>query len=132
MTHRKPNPSREIMKYQIETFFNKKWIKIHEGSLHYCWGYIDGRSNDGPRPQLRIVREGGKVVDILEGREDVNIGMVAGFPTAEQYERAGNKALERARTIRELQAQHDARRANNTSGATLASDNDPNLKTTTP
>jgi hypothetical protein len=36
------------------------------------------------------------VVDEFEAHEEVHIGMVAGFATAEQLRRAARKALERA------------------------------------
>jgi hypothetical protein len=50
-----------------------------------------------------MVRSDGKIVRELTEYEDVGIGMIAGFPTAEQYERAAERALERARKIRENQ-----------------------------
>jgi hypothetical protein len=42
------------------------------------------------------------VVDEFEAHEEVHIGMVAGFATAEQLRRAAQKALERADRIDKL------------------------------
>lgn len=59
-----------------------------------------------PRVHLRMVRSDGKIVCELAAHDDVVIGMIAGFPTAEQYERAAERALETARKIRENQEKH--------------------------
>ena len=56
------------------------------------------------------MRSDGRVMEEVPAREDVAIGMVAGWPTAEQFERAANKALERARVIRENEANSRTRR----------------------
>jgi hypothetical protein len=47
----------------------------------------------------------------IEAREDVSIGQVAGWPTAEQYERAAAKALEKAKVIREHNKRNEERNA---------------------
>ncbi len=46
----------------------------------------------------------------VPAREHVALGIVAGWPTAEQFERAAHKALERARVIRENEANSRTRR----------------------
>jgi len=50
----------------------------------------------------QLVRSDGKVIDEFEAHEEVHIGMVAGFATAEQLRRAAQKALERADRIDKL------------------------------
>ena len=100
------------MTYHIETYWNEKWIKIIDGSKQFCEGYLYARTDYAPRPYLRMVRSDGKIVQELPAVYEVYIGQVAGWPTAEQYERAGNEALEKARVIREdknrrwIKAQH--------------------------
>lgn len=70
-------------------------------------GFLAGR-REASRPQLplRVLRSDGKVVDETSGSEDVEIGLVAGWPSAEQYEQAAARALGRADHIR----QHEARK----------------------
>jgi len=48
-----------------------------------------------------MVRSDGKIVDEVQAFDDVGIGQVAGWPTAEQYELAAERALEKAKKIRE-------------------------------
>lgn len=86
--------------YRIETYHEGKWIKILEGSKQFLEGYLYAKKDYAPRPHFRIVREDGRIVDELPCRHDINIGQVAGWPTAEQYERAGKDALARAELIR--------------------------------
>ena len=45
------------------------------------------------------MRSDGKIVSEFEANEEVHIGMIAGFATAEQLRRAAQKALERADRI---------------------------------
>jgi hypothetical protein len=87
--------------YHIECPFMGKWNAFKTGSKHYLDGYMDAMRGQLPRLHLRLVRSDGKVVDESLPYDDVAIGMVAGFPTAEQYELAAERALERARIIRE-------------------------------
>ena len=88
--------------YSIETLFGDKWLAIIRlENAQYCRGWLDRASDQSPRPAYRVVRSDGKLVTSLREREDVSIGQVAGFPTAEQYERAAQRALEKAAVIRE-------------------------------
>jgi len=90
--------------YSIQCPCLNDWNSFIKNEIKsYCDGYMDGRKHDLPRPHLRMVRSDGKIVRELTEYEDVGIGMIAGFPTAEQYERAAERALERARKIRENQ-----------------------------
>ena len=92
-----------IMKheYHLESFAIGKWLKIMQGSLQYCQGFLDARKDYAPRNAYRLMRSDGRVMEEVPAREDVNIGQIAGWPSAEQYEAAANKALERAKAIRE-------------------------------
>ena len=88
--------------YQIEILSAEQWVTIlRDRSLHWCHGYLEAKSEFSPRLGHRIVRSDNKVIDEFPPGEDVNIGMIAGWPTAEQYERAANKALAQATFIRE-------------------------------
>ncbi len=87
--------------YYLETFVIGKWLKILQGSLQYCQGFLDARKDYSPRPAYRLMRSDGRVMEEVPAREDVKIGLIAGWPTAEQYEAAANEALERAKVIRD-------------------------------
>ena len=87
--------------YHLESFAIGKWLKILQGSLQYCQGFLDARKDYAPRNAYRLMRSDGRVMEEVPSREDVNIGQIAGWPTAVQYETAANKALERAKAIRE-------------------------------
>ena len=87
--------------YHIECPFMDGWNAFKQGSRHYCNGYMDAMRGQMPRSHLRLVRSDGKVMDEVMPKDDVGIGMVAGWPTAKQYETAANRALERAGKIRE-------------------------------
>ena len=79
---------------------NGQWHTIKDGNLHYLQGYFDAIANQSPRLAHQIVSPKGKVLDEMPERTDVSIGMVAGWPTAEQYEAAAKRALEKAASIR--------------------------------
>jgi hypothetical protein len=88
--------------YTVETLFGDKWMPIIKGEyLQYCLGWLDRTQDQSPRPAYRLVRSDGRILKLLTEREDVSIGQVAGFPTAEQYEAAAQMALEKATVIRE-------------------------------
>ena len=97
--------------YHLETYAIGQWLKIKQGSMQYCQGFLDARKDYAPRNAYRLVRSDGKVMEETAAREDVDIGQIAGWPTAGQYEAAGNRALETARAIREQQERNsDGRR----------------------
>ena len=88
--------------YNIECLLNDGWNPFIKGrSLQYGRGYLEAMRGELPRIPLRLVRSDGKVVEEVTPFDEVGIGQVAGWPTAEQYERAANHALEKARKIRE-------------------------------
>jgi len=57
------------------------------------------------------MRSDGKVMQELPAVTDASIGMVAGWPTPEQYEYAARRAIEQAARIREQTAKQEAVRA---------------------
>lgn len=74
-----------------------------DGSLPrgYADGYLDAVAH-GPTPRLahRMVRNrDGKVVRELPALEDVGVGMIAGWPSWQQYARAAIRALDRAADV---------------------------------
>ena len=87
--------------YSIQIPFLDGWNTIITDTMSYCLGYMRGSKGHYPGTHYRMVRSDGKIIDEILPNESVSIGMVAGFPTAEQYERAGNEALEKAKKIRE-------------------------------
>jgi hypothetical protein len=95
--------------YKIETFHLNQWAKIADYvTREFCNGVLWKVKHDAPRLAYRVVRSDGKIMDELPAVDEVSVGMVAGFPTPEQYERAAAKALEKAAAIRERMAK-DAR-----------------------
>ena len=87
--------------YYFESFYCGAWIRLLSDSLHFLRGYLHAKRDHSPRLAYRIVRGDGKIIDEVTAREDVSIGLVAGWPTPEQYEQAAAKALEMAKAIRE-------------------------------
>jgi hypothetical protein len=88
--------------YHLESFAHGAWVKFLKGfPLQYCQGFLDARKDHAPRLAYRLMRSDGRVMEEVAAREDVNIGQIAGWPSAEQYEAAANKALECAKAIRE-------------------------------
>jgi hypothetical protein len=91
--------------YHIECPLGDGWNPFVRGrSKGYCEGYMDAMRGQAPRSHLRMVRSDGKIVDEVPPWDDVMIGQVAGWPSAEHYERAARRAMERAEKIRENQA----------------------------
>lgn len=86
--------------YHLESLVYGRWLKILQGSMQYCQGFLAARKDYAPRNAYRIMRSDGRVMEEVPGNEGVDIGQVTGFPSAEQYEAAANKALERAKAIR--------------------------------
>lgn len=79
------------------------WFPIIKlAGLAYCRGYMDA-SREGPTPRLawRLVRSDGRVIDEIPAIESAGVGMVAGWPTPEQYEHAAKMCLEKAKAIRD-------------------------------
>lgn len=77
---------------------------MKQGNIDYLQGYMNAMENQSPRLAHQIISPNGKVLDEIPERTDVGIGQVAGWPTAEQYEAAAKRALERASAIRARQS----------------------------
>lgn len=88
-------------KYYLEIYCLDKWMQIADETRDYCLGYFNASKDQCPRNAIRIRRSDGKILDELKAFDDVCLGMIAGYPTAEQYEFAANRALEKAKIIRE-------------------------------
>jgi hypothetical protein len=93
--------------YSIRSYYpeyKEPWIAFKKDlNRQYAEGYFSAlREHPSPRPHTQLVRSDGKVVDEFEAHEEVHIGMVAGFATAEQLRRAAQKALERADRLDKL------------------------------
>lgn len=93
--------------YAIEVFSADAWHALggmRDIPLQFALGYMTGRRDLGlaPRPAQRIVRSDGKVIEEHTGRDEVNIGMIAGFATAAQYRAAAARAIARAEKIESM------------------------------
>ena len=77
------------------------WLKYE--TLTFLKGYLWGR-RDAPPPRLgmRIVRNDGKVVEESKANDELDIGIIAGWPTPEQYERAAERSIKQAEYIRRM------------------------------
>ena len=97
--------------YTMESLWREEWHTIFSYSTRdYCDGYLDATRYEAPRNAFRVVRSDGKVMREMQANDEVALGMIAGFPTPEQYERAAAKALDQASRIRERMAREEARR----------------------
>jgi hypothetical protein len=97
--------------YHLECPCFGEWNRFkRDQTRSYCDGYLDAMQGQLPRIELRMVRSDGKVIRTVEAHDDVGVGMIAGWPTAEQYEAAAEKALEKARKIRLRNAEENSRR----------------------
>ena len=91
------------MKYQYQVYVlnaSDYWTKVVDESLQFCRGYMHAKRDYFPRLAHRLVRSDGKIIEEFSAHDEVGIGMVAGWPSAEQYERAAAKAMDRADVIR--------------------------------
>lgn len=88
--------------YSIELEAEHGWrTAVSEVSLPYIMGWYHCYCRaPGPRLAAKVVGPDG-VVAQTPALDQVSIGQVAGFPAAEQFERAAGQALEMARAIRE-------------------------------
>jgi hypothetical protein len=90
--------------YSIRSYYpeyKEPWVTFKKNlNRQYAEGYFSALY-ERPSPYLhtQLVRSDGKVVGEFEANEEVHIGMVAGFATAEQLRRAAQKALDRADRI---------------------------------
>ena len=90
------------------------WVKLLEDPSRLCAaGYFMGRTDARmpPSPAMRLIRSDGKVIDDIPEDAEVSVGMVAGFPTPEQYEAAAERAVATAKRLREMESARLARRA---------------------
>ncbi len=96
--------------YSLETFYLDKWVKLFSDTRDFCLGYLVSIRNYSPRLAHRIIRSDGKVMHDAPAVTEVSVGMIASYPTPEQYEFAAAEALKKAAAIRERTARQDAQR----------------------
>ena len=93
--------------YSIEGWTGREWFTLggcRDVPMQWALGFLFGRREVcGPTLTLRVMRSDGREVLAEEGKEDVGIGMVAGWPSPEQYERAAERALAKAKRLREME-----------------------------
>lgn len=91
--------------YRFQILTGDVWSTLIESKRGFCMGYLlCYHDSPGPRLEARVLGPTGKVINSTRARPEVSIGMVAGWPTAEQYEAAASRALELAKDIREREA----------------------------
>lgn len=97
--------------YSVESFYLGRWcVLFHCETKDFCAGYLSHAQYCHPRNAMRIIRSDGKIVHEMRADADVNIGMIASWPTPEQYEAAAESALKHAARIREQDAKKEERR----------------------
>lgn len=96
--------------YTIQTCYLDKWLDIVHDTRDFCLGFLHARKDQGPRNAYRLIRSDGKIIEEIPVEPDVFIGMVAGWPTPEQYEEAAQCALDKAAKIREQAKRQEAMR----------------------
>lgn len=89
-----------------------KWVTLFTETRDFCLGYLTHAGYSQPRNAMRIVRSDGKVINEIKLSDEVNIGMIASWPTPEQYESAAKRALEQASIIRARMAREEERYKN--------------------
>jgi len=91
--------------YSFEVLLDDKWFRpfgMADTQLGFLRGYAMGRNDTAaPRLAMRVIRSDGRVMDEYAAATEVNIGLIAGWPTPEQYEEAAKRALATAGRIRE-------------------------------
>lgn len=98
------------LNYQIQFAWGEDctWLQGPRGTFDYCQGYLDAKCEEAPRLAMRIINlTTGRVLRTKPAKLELNIGQIAGFPTAEQYEVAADEALKKARLIRQRSLEHD-------------------------
>lgn len=85
--------------YRLEVRTGNSWYRLFENSRDFCMGYLTRAMESSPRLAMRVMRGDGVLVDQIAMSDSVSIGMVAGWPTAEQYRQAAHRALAAAEEI---------------------------------
>lgn len=89
--------------YSVEVFADGAWYPLVHGETYaLAIGYYLGRRDAIVPPSLacRMMRSDGVEIERSNAVDQVACGMIAGFPTPEQYERAAAVALDTARQLR--------------------------------
>ena len=85
--------------YRLEVQTGGSWYRLFENSRDFCMGYLNRSAESSPRLAMRVMRGDGVLIDQIAMSDSVSIGMVAGWPTAEQYRQAACRALAAAEEI---------------------------------
>ena len=107
--------ARALTNYAVEVQHPEcvDWTRIVTDARGRCDGYFDCfREQPGPRLAVRVVRiEPFVVLAGAPACDHAALGMIAGFPTAEQYRAAGNRALALADAVDAATARRAALRS---------------------
>lgn len=94
-------------RYAIDVFYDEihRWVTLPglgDVSLQYAEGYVTGHHDSpGLARAIRIVRSDGKVKREEPACAEVSLGMIAGWPSAQQYRRAAAAAIAKAEQLDE-------------------------------
>lgn len=101
------------LKYRIEMYTPKgRCVRVvQDDSLRYLQGWMaHHRESLGVRLRAQLIRErDGRVMEEVTGCEDEGVGMVAGWPSPEQYEAAAERAAAKAAEVRARRARQAKR-----------------------
>ena len=98
--------------YAVEVatgFEDDDWYALVKGEQRgFALGYLLGcrDSRLPPTRAHRMIRSDGKIIESYPANREVSIGMIAGFPSPEQYEAAARDALDKAERIRKVMNKH--------------------------
>jgi len=99
--------------YTLQVRYNGEWTAFPGGGCgrEFGIGYVFAcRERPGPRSGIRLVRDDGRVIEEAPELTEASIGLVVGFPSAEQYRAAAARCIARAEQIEEMAARQEARR----------------------
>lgn len=96
--------------YSVQSFYLDRWIEIIKGETRdFCLGYLYARKDMAPRNAYRLIRSDEKILEETPAEKDVSIGMIASWPTAQQYDLAAAEAMKQAARIRAEEAKREGR-----------------------
>jgi hypothetical protein len=100
------------LRYRVQVLRDEKWVTVfQESNRAYCEGYLERvRSEIDLRNEWQLYdTKTNRALLTVTARNEMGLGQIAGWPTAEQYEQAAERALKNAKIIREREAARAAR-----------------------
>jgi hypothetical protein len=70
------------------------WVVVTDGGRDWCLGFLEARKDMAPRPAYRVRHiQSGRIPRDLPALDKPSLGMIAGWPTAEQLRDAAVRVL---------------------------------------